>query len=58
MKVIKTKISGVLIIEPKVLGDERGFFMDTWRQQQYAGVGIAKDFVQDNLPSSNRGALR
>lgn len=58
MKVIETKIPGVLIIEPNVFKDDRGFFMETWQQQRYADVGINADFMQENLSFSSRGVVR
>ena len=58
MKVIETSLPGVVIIEPKVFGDERGFFMETWNKQRYSDAGIPTDFVQDNLSFSRRGVLR
>jgi dTDP-4-dehydrorhamnose 3,5-epimerase len=58
MNVIETPIPGVLIIEPKVFGDERGFFLETWNQARYREAGIAETFVQDNLSFSRRGVLR
>jgi len=58
MKVIETPLAGVLIIEPQVFGDERGFFLETWSRKRYAEAGIDVDFVQDNLSLSSRGVLR
>jgi len=58
MNVIQSDLPGVLIIEPKVFGDARGFFMETWSRQRYAEAGIAIDFVQDNISLSQRGVLR
>jgi len=58
MKVIETAISGVLIIEPKVFGDSRGFFLETFQANRYAEAGIPKPFVQDNHSHSARGVLR
>jgi len=58
MKVIETTLPGVLVLEPKVFGDERGFFMETWSLQRYREVGIQRDFVQDNVSSSTKGTLR
>jgi dTDP-4-dehydrorhamnose 3,5-epimerase len=58
MNVIETAIQGVLILEPKVFGDERGFFMETYRANRYAELGIPVPFVQDNLSYSRRGVLR
>ena len=58
MKIIKTKLPGVLIIEPKVFGDQRGFFMETWNQATFSEKGINEKFVQDNLSFSRKGVLR
>lgn len=58
MNVVPTDIEDVLIIEPKVFGDTRGFFMETWSRQRYAQAGLDVDFVQDNVSFSSRGVLR
>lgn len=58
MKVIFTEIPDVLIIEPQVFGDERGFFMETWQRRKFAEAGIDYDFVQDNHSRSIQGTLR
>jgi len=58
MKVIETPLAGLLFIEPKVFGDERGFFLETWSQKRYQEIGINVDFVQDNLSFSRHGVLR
>lgn len=58
MNIIKTNIEGPLIIEPKVFGDERGFFMEQYNRERYRDVGIDADFRQDNLSSSRYGVLR
>ena len=58
MNVIPCELSGVLIFEPKVFGDARGFFMETWNCQRYRDAGLAGDFVQDNVSLSRRGILR
>lgn len=59
MKVTKTKIDGVLIIDPDVHGDHRGYFMETYNQQKYKEIGIDVDFVQDNMSfSAQKGTLR
>ena len=59
MQVIRTAIEGVLVIEPKVFGDARGFFFESFNQQVFAAaVGHAVDFVQDNHSRSARGVLR
>ena len=58
MKVIATAIPEVLVVEPTVFGDERGFFMETWQRRKFAELGIDFDFVQDNHSRSVRGTLR
>lgn len=60
MKVTATKIPDVKIIEPRVFGDERGFFMETWSQQAFVQnvTGKATEFVQDNHSKSKQGILR
>ncbi len=58
MKVSSTKLPGVLIIEPQVFGDERGYFMESWSQQRYKDAGIEHDFVQSNVSKSAQGVLR
>lgn len=58
MKAIQTELPGVLIIEPDVFGDERGFFLETYQQSRYQDIGIEFDFIQDNHSRSQRGVLR
>lgn len=58
MNVIQTELPGVLIIEPKVFGDNRGFFKEVYQAERYAEVGISMPFVQDNHSRSKRGVLR
>lgn len=58
MNIIPTKIPEVLIIEPRVFGDERGFFMETWNQKAFADHDLNMDFVQDNHSRSAHGILR
>jgi len=59
MKVIATKIPDVLIIEPKVFGDDRGFFFESFNKKAFeAATGITADFVQDNHSKSTKGVLR
>jgi dTDP-4-dehydrorhamnose 3,5-epimerase len=57
MRVIETILPGVLILEPKVHGDSRGFFQETWRADTYSNIGIPP-FVQDNHSRSSKGVLR
>lgn len=58
MKFIPTSIKDVLVIEPTVFADERGFFMEAFHRQRYADAGIQADFVQDNQSLSTKGTLR
>lgn len=58
MKVIETALPGVLIIEPKIFPDSRGFFVETYNKERYVANGMDVDFVQDNLSYSSRGVLR
>jgi dTDP-4-dehydrorhamnose 3,5-epimerase len=58
MKVIPTELPDVLLIEPKVHGDQRGFFLESFQAERYAGIGLSRPFVQDNLSRSGRGVLR
>jgi dTDP-4-dehydrorhamnose 3,5-epimerase len=58
MQVIETSLPGVLIVEPKRIGDLRGFFIETFQVARYASAGITGPFVQDNLSRSAYGVLR
>lgn len=59
MKVVATKLPEVLLIEPKVFGDHRGFFLETWNRERYLEAGFPDvAFVQDNHSRSRRGVLR
>lgn len=59
MKITKTKLDGVVIIEPDVFGDNRGFFMESWNKKKMAEAGLDYDFVQDNHSKSTvKGTLR
>ena len=53
-----TEIEGVCVIEPKVFGDARGYFAETYSQKDFAAAGISNVFVQDNQSKSSRGVLR
>jgi dTDP-4-dehydrorhamnose 3,5-epimerase len=58
MNVKETKLKGVLVLEPDVFSDERGFFLETWNSTRYKNVGIQGPFVQDNASFSKKGILR
>lgn len=59
MKITKTKLDGVVIVEPRVFGDHRGFFMESWSQKKFEEAGLYYNFVQDNHSSSTvKGTLR
>lgn len=58
MNVIETAIPGAVIIEPKVWGDQRGYFLESYRSNRYAELGIPAHLVQDNQSLSRRGILR
>src|SRR5688572_5259127 len=58
MQVIPTELPGLLIIEPRVFGDARGFFFESWNQTRYREAGLTDAFVQDNFSRSERGVLR
>ncbi len=58
MKIVPCHIDGPLIIEPQVFGDERGFFMESWNADRFAGAGLDIAFVQDNHSRSQKGVLR
>jgi dTDP-4-dehydrorhamnose 3,5-epimerase len=58
MKVSATALPEVLLLEPRVFRDARGFFLETWQRDRFAAAGITVDFVQDNHSRSTRGTLR
>lgn len=55
---VETGLPGVLVIEPTVFGDTRGYFMETFQKEEFAAAGITDEFVQDNQSKSSRGVLR
>ena len=57
-KFVRLEIPGVMLIEPRVFGDERGFFMETYKRSDFSREGIAEPFVQGNHSKSRRGTLR
>ena len=58
MNIVKTAIDGVVIIEPAVFGDERGFFQESWNKSTFGEYGLPTEFVQDNHSRSAQGILR
>lgn len=58
MQTIPTKLSGLRLLEPRVFGDHRGFFAETFRADAWAAAGVDAEFVQDNHSRSHRGTLR
>lgn len=58
MNVTATALPGVLLLEPKVFRDERGYFLESWSEERYATAGVPARFVQDNLSYSRGGVLR
>lgn len=58
MRVIETALPGLLAIEPKVFGDDRGFFMESWNAERFRELGLDIEFTQDNQSRSAKGVLR
>jgi len=58
LKSLEAPLAGIVVIEPDVFGDERGFFLETWSRERYRTLGVDSEFVQDNLSLSTRGTLR
>ena len=58
MEVIKTPLEGVLMFRPRIFGDSRGCFVETWQEERYREAGVNLPFVQDNLSRSSKGILR
>ena len=58
MKISKTEIAGLLVIEPDVFRDDRGFFFESYSKQRYKDFGISVEFVQDNISKSKKGTVR
>src|SRR5437763_15681031 len=58
MKRLETRLEGPILIEPRVIGDERGFFCETYRREVFAELGIPEEMVQDNHSRSGRGIVR
>ena len=58
LEVIKTKLDGILVIKPKIFGDERGYFFESFNKRLYEEVGVKLKFVQDNISKSKKGTIR
>jgi dTDP-4-dehydrorhamnose 3,5-epimerase len=58
MKAIATSLPGVLLLEPRVFGDDRGFFLESYNQRIFAELGISETFVQDNHSYSQKNVIR
>jgi dTDP-4-dehydrorhamnose 3,5-epimerase len=58
VNILPTEIEGLVIVEPRVFGDDRGFFMESWNRQTFADLGLDLDFVQDNHSRSAKSVLR
>ena len=58
MKLLPTDLPGVLLVEPRLFRDSRGFFLETWHHRKYAAGGLDATFVQDNHSHSGKGTLR
>ncbi len=58
MKIINTKINGLIVIEPKIFEDDRGFFFESYQKNRYEDFGITSTFVQDNISYSKKNTLR
>ena len=57
MRIIKTPIEGLLVLQPNVFEDERGYFLESWNKKRFKDMGLDLDFVQDNLSLSNTNYL-
>ena len=58
MRRLETRLDGLVLLAPTVHGDERGFFVETWREDAWSAAGVPTDFVQDNHSRSRRGTVR
>jgi len=57
-KIIETGIEGLVEIDPRVFGDERGFFLESYARKDFCEIGIEDEFLQDNHSKSKKGVLR
>ena len=58
MEIIKTPLEGLLVIKPRIFGDDRGYFFESWSKESFTKNGLDLDFVQDNQSLSGKGVLR
>ena len=58
MKITETSIAGLLLIEPKIFNDDRGYFFESYNKNKFAEIGVDVNFVQDNQSLSQKGAVR
>ena len=58
MNIVETEIEGLIVLEPRVFEDDRGYFLETWSNQRYVDAGINLPFAQDNVSFSSKGTLR
>jgi len=58
MELLRTKLPGLLLAQPKVFQDDRGFFFESFQKDRYGALGISGDFIQDNISCSEKGVLR
>jgi dTDP-4-dehydrorhamnose 3,5-epimerase len=58
VKIIETELPGVVVIEPRVFGDDRGYFLETWSRSKYVALGLPGEFVQDNVSLSGPRVIR
>jgi len=58
MEIIKTPLEGLLVIKPRIFGDDRGYFFESWSKESFSKIGLDIDFVQDNQSLSGKGVLR
>jgi dTDP-4-dehydrorhamnose 3,5-epimerase len=58
MKITKTEFSELLVVEPEIFGDERGYFFESWQKEKYTNAGLNVDFIQDNISKSRKGTIR
>ena len=58
MNLLPTRLPGILLIEPRIFRDERGYFFESWSRARYQALGLPADFVQDNVSCSRHGVLR